>query len=67
MHFDPDASVFVHGDQHKIQLCDKHSLEICIRLTPFSQLLFGLISCMILMKAYVSQTTAGMKMGKIDF
>ena len=40
------------------------SLVIIICLTPFSQLQFGLIGCMILMREYVSLTTAAMKMGK---
>ena len=36
-------------------------------MTPFSQLWLGLIDCMILMKEYVSLTTAAMKMGKRHF
>ena len=64
MHFDPDARVFVLSNWPKIQLCDKFSSIIFICLTPFPQLKFGLIGCMILMKEYVSLTTAAMKMGK---
>ena len=67
MHFDPDGRVFVLSNWHKIQLCDKFSLVICICLTPFSQLMFGLIGYMILMKECVSLTTAAMKMGKKHF
>ena len=41
---------------------------ICLTLIQFdSQLQFGVIDCMILMKKYVSLTTASMKMGKRDF
>ena len=58
MHFDSDARVFVLSNWHKRQLCDK---------TPFSQLQFGLKGCMILMKEYVSLTTATMKMSQIHF
>ena len=43
------------------------SLVIIICLTPFSQLQFGLIGCMILIREYVSLTTAAMKMGKRHF
>ena len=64
MYFDPDARVFIISNWHKIQLCDKFSSLIFICLTPFFQLQFGLIGCMTLMKAYVSLTTAAMKMGK---
>ena len=67
MHFDPDARVFVLSNWHKIQLCDKFSSVIFICLTPFSQLMFGLIGYMILMKEFVSLTTAAMKMGKRHF
>ena len=54
MYFDPDAKVFVVSNWHKIQLFDKSSSVIFFCLTPFSQLQFGLIGCMILMKKYVS-------------
>ena len=64
MHFDHEAWVFVLSNWHKIQLCDKFSSVIFVCLTPFSPLKFGLIGCMILMKKYVSLTTAAMKMGK---
>ena len=67
MNFIPDARVFVLSNWHKIQLCEKFSSVICICLAPFSQLLFGLISCMILMNECVSLTTAAMKMGKMNF
>ena len=67
MHSDPDARVFVFSNWHKIHLWDKFSSVIFICLTPFSQLQFGLIGCMILMKEYVSLTTAVMKMGKRHF
>ena len=67
MYFDPDATVFVLSNWQKIQLCDKFSSAIFICLAPFSQLLFGLIGCMFLMKEYVSVTTAAMKVGKIHF
>ena len=67
MHFDPDAMVFDLSNWYKIELCDKFSSVIFICLTPFSQLQFGLIGCMILMKEYISLTTAAMKMGKRHF
>ena len=67
MHFDPDARVFVLSNWHKIQLCEKFSSVIFICLTPFSKIQFGPIGCMILMKEYVSLTTAAMKMGKRHF
>ena len=52
---------------HKIQLCDKFSSVIFICLTQFSQLQIRLVGCMIMMKEYVSLTTAAMKMGKKRF
>ena len=67
MHFDSDARDFVLGSRHKIQLCDKFSSVVFICLTPFSQLQFGLIGCMILMKEYVSLTTTAIKMVKRHF
>ena len=67
MDSDPDARNFVLCNLHKIQLCGKFSSVIFIGLTPFSQLQFGLIGCMILMKEYVSLTTAAMKTGKRYF
>ena len=67
MHFDPDARVLVLSNWQKIQLCDKFSSVFLICLTPFSQLKFGLIGCMMLMREYVSLTTAAMKMGKRHF
>ena len=67
MHFDPETGVFVLSNWHKIQLCYKFSSAIFICLTPFSQLNFGLIGCMILMKQYVSLATAAIKMGERHF
>ena len=65
MHFDPDTRVFVLGNWHKIQRCDKFSSVILICLTPFSQFKFGLIGYMILMKECVSLKAAAIKIGKI--
>ena len=59
--------VFVLSSWHKIQIWDKFSSVIFICLTPFSQLLFGLIGCTISMKEYVPLGTTGMKMGKRHF
>ena len=59
MDFDPDARVFVLSNWDKMQLCEVFYSVIFICLTPFFQLKFGLIGCMILMKKIVSQTTAG--------
>ena len=59
MPFDSEARVFVLGNWHKIQLCDKFYSLIFMCLTP--------IGCMILIKEYVFLTTAAMKMGKIHF
>ena len=67
IHFDPETSVFVLSNWHKIQLCDKFSSVIFICLILFSQLWFGQIGCMILIKEYVSLTTAAMKMGERQF
>ena len=67
MYFEPDARAFALSNWHKIQLCDKFSSVIFICLIPFSQLQFGVTGCMILMKEYVSMTTAAMKMGKRSF
>ena len=67
MHFDPDARVFVLSNWHKIQLLWQIFFSNIICLTPFSQLSLGLIYCMILLKEYVSLTTAAMKMGERDF
>ena len=67
MHFDLDARVVVLSNWQKIQLCGKFYSVIFICLTPFSQLGVGLIVCMILLKNYVSLTTAVMKMGKNIF
>ena len=67
MYFEPDARAFVLSNWHKIQLCDKFSSVIFICLIPFSQLQFGVTGCMILMKEYVSMTTAAMKMNKKYF
>ena len=64
MHFDPDARVFVLSNWHKIQLLWQIFFSNLICLTPFSQLWLGLIDCIILMKEYVSLTTAAIKMGK---
>ena len=60
------GSLFLAIDT-RYNFCDKFSSVIFICLTPFSQLLFGRIGCMILMKEYVSLTSAAMKMGKRDF
>ena len=59
--FDLDASVFVLSNWHKIQLLWQ------IFFSDLSQLWLGPIDCMILMKEYVSMTTAVMKMDKRDF
>ena len=64
MHFDSDTRVFVLSNWHKIQVCGRFSSVIFICLTPFFQLQFELIGCMMLTKEYVSLTTAAMKMGK---
>ena len=64
MHFGPETKLFTLSNWDKTQLCDKFYSVIFICLTPFSQLYFGLIGCMVLMKEYLSLTTAGMKMGK---
>ena len=57
MHFDTEARIFKLSNWHNIQLCDKFSSIIFICLTPFSQLQFGLIGCMI----------SAMKMGNRHF
>ena len=67
MLFDSDARVFVLSYWHKIQLLWQIFFSNHICLTSFSQLWLGLIDCMILMKEYVSLTTAAMKMGKRHF
>ena len=67
MHFDPDARVLVLSNWDKIKLCDKFSAIIFFCLTPFFQLQFGLIGCMVLMKEYVPKTTGAMKTGKRNF
>ena len=67
MRFDPDARVFVLSNWHKIQLLWQIFFSNLICLTPFSQLYLGLIDHMILMKEYVSLTTAAMMMGKRHF
>ena len=67
IHFDPAARVFVLSNWHKIQHLWQIFFSNLICLTPFSELWLGLIDCMILMKEYVSLTTAAMKMGKRDF
>ena len=67
MHFDSDVRVFVLSNWHKTQLCDKFSSVVFIYLAPFSELQFVLIGRMILMKEYVSLTTAAMKIGKGHF
>ena len=67
MDFDPETRVFIFSNWHKKELCDKFSSVIFICLTPFSELWFGLIGCMIFMKEYVSLTIAAMKMGKRHF
>ena len=64
MHFGLETRVFTLSNWHKIQLCDKFYSVIFICLTPFSQLYFGLIGCMVLMKEYISLTTAGVEMGE---
>ena len=38
VYFDPEATVFVYSNWHKMQLCDKFSSVIFICLTLFSQL-----------------------------
>ena len=67
IHFDPKAKVFVLSNWHRIQLCDIFSSVIFILIFICSQLLDGIIGFMILMKDYVSLTTAAMKMGKRHF
>ena len=67
MHLDPDARVFVLRNWFKIETCNKFSSVIFICLTLFYQLQFGLIGCMILLKEYISLTTAAMRMGKKHF
>ena len=67
MLFDPDARVFVLSNSYKIQLLWQIFFSNFICFTPFSQLQLGLIDCMILMKEYVSLTTAAMKMSKRYF
>ena len=67
MDFYPDARIFVLSNWDKIQLLWQIFFSNLICLTPFSQLQFGLLDCMILMKEYVSLTTAAMKMGKRYF
>ena len=67
MHFDPDARAFVLSNWHKIQLLWQIFISNLICLTPFCQLKLGLMDCMILMKEYVSLTTAAMEMSKRDF
>ena len=67
MDFDPDAEVFVLSNWHKIQLYDKFFSVTFICLTPFFQLSFEQMDCMILMKKYVFVTIAAMKMGKRHF
>ena len=67
MLFDPDARVFVLSNWQKIQLLWQIFSSNLICFIPFSQLWLGLIDCMILMKEYVSLTTAAMKMGKRHF
>ena len=68
MYFDPDARVFVFSNWPEIQLLWQIFFSNLICLTPFSQLWLELIiDSMILMKEYVSLTTAAMKMGKRDF
>ena len=67
MRFGSDARAFVLNNWNKIQLCDNSFSVTFVCLTPFSQLQFGLIGCMILMKEYVSLTTAAIKMGKRHF
>ena len=60
------GSMFLATDT-RYNFCDKFSSVIFVCLTPFSKLQLGLIGCMILMKEYVSLTTAVMKMGKRHF
>ena len=63
MIFNPDARAIVLSNWHKIQLLWQIFFSNLIYLTAFSQLYFGLMDCMILMKEYVPLTTAAMKMG----
>ena len=67
MHFDPDARVFALSNRQKIQLFDKCTSIIFTCLTPFSQLQFGLMECVVLMEEYVSLTTTAMKICKRHF
>ena len=66
-HFDPGARVILLNKWHKIQLSEKFSSVIFIFLTPFFQIQFGLIGCMVLIKEYVSLKTAAIKMSKKYF
>ena len=66
MHFNPEPGPFSLAIDTKYNFgnCVKFSLVMYICLTLISQLQFGLIGCMILMKECVSLTTAAMKIGK---
>ena len=66
MHFNPEPGSFSLAIDTKYNFgnCVKFSLVMYICLTLISQLQFGLIGCMILMKECFSLTTAAMKIGK---
>ena len=54
-------------DNLKILLCDNFPSALFISLTPIFQGQFGVIGCMILMKEFVSLTTAAMEIRKRYF
>ena len=56
------GSLFLRIDT-RYNFCEKFS-SVILSVSLFSQLWLGLIDCVILMKEYVSLTTAAMKMGK---
>ena len=61
MHFNRESRIFVLRNWHKMQRRGKRSSVIFFGLTPFSQLQFKLIGCMILMEGYDFLTTAAKK------
>ena len=73
MHFDPDPETLLGFLSLAIDTRYNfvtNFLQLCLSVylwSPFSQLWFGLIGCMILMKQYVYLRTIAMKMGKRHF
>ena len=59
------GSLFLPIDT-RYNFCEKFS-SVILSVSLFSQLWLGLIDCVILMKEYVSLTTAAMKMGERHF